>query len=201
MGAIARSLIAVAAALAVAAPLCAKEPALEHSPWLALRFEQDGAGVPITAIDTLRSEVTLKKRPFTIVLPVRGEDDAYLLTAWTSDSIFADALPDERARAWTETELPFYFTPYTAMADTAAGSGTLMLNAEGHHHLSGLRLGPDRDRHAVSFAQVLEIDGAERREYAMRKVDGPLYLVVWFDEDGDGVMRHGEYEFLELDFR
>lgn len=38
-------------------------------------------------------------------------------------------------------------------------------------------------------------------EYPLGEVSGPLYLVAWFDEDGDDKMSHGEYEFLELDLR
>jgi hypothetical protein len=35
----------------------------------------------------------------------------------------------------------------------------------------------------------------------IKAAKGPLYLVAWFDEDGDGIMRHGEFEFLVLQFR
>jgi len=31
-------------------------------------------------------------------------------------------------------------------------------------------------------------------------IDTPLHLVVWFDENGDGTMHFGEYEFLTLHF-
>lgn len=196
-----------AASLSFAAPLSAKEPpataSLKHSPWLALRFEQDGAEVPLTALDTLRSRARLEKRPFTIVLPVRGPDDVYRITAWSDDSIFAHAEQAKRAvvRDRGKYDPPPYFMPYTAMADTAAGSGTLMLNPQGHHYLSGLRLGPDYYRHVFHVGSVLaEDENGNSRELALDEIDGPLYLVAWFDEDGHDKMSHGEYEFLELDF-
>lgn len=197
-----RLALAAAGALALAAPLAAEEAQLAHSPWLGLRFEQGGAEVPIMRGDLLHSEVTLKRAPFNLVLPVRGEDDTYLLTAWTDESIFAAA--DARARAMPEPpkDLPFYFGPYTAMADTAAGSGTLMLRDDGHHYLNGLRLGPDKCRHSITFSRIAGDDaGGEWRETPLRGARGPLYLVAWFDEDGDGIMRHGEFEFLVLNFR
>ncbi|WP_143738088.1 hypothetical protein [Erythrobacter donghaensis] len=189
-------------ALTLAAPLAAEDTPLPHSPWLAFRFEQGGKQVPLVNTDLLRSEVTLKRAPFTILLPVRGDDDAYLLTAWTDDSIFAAADPTARAKPTPPADPPIYFGRYTAMADTAAGSGTLMLRDDGHHYLSGIRLGPDRCRHSLTFSTLGGKDAAGQwQEVPMRAVKGPLYLVAWFDADGDGVMRHGEYEFLVLNFR
>ena len=96
----------LAAATLAGSPVLAAgdgESSLAHSPWLALRFEQGGAAVPLTAQDTLRSEVTLRRAPFTIVLPVRGDDDTYSIAAWTDDSIFAAAEPEARA---CRTRLP-----------------------------------------------------------------------------------------------
>lgn len=175
---------------------------LVHSPWLALRFEQGGAEVPLVAKDMLRSEVTLKRAPFTIVLPVRGKDDTYQIAGWTDDSIFAAAEAGARAEPTPPAELPPYFQPGTGMADTAAGSGVLMLSEEGHNFLSGLRLGPDYYRHAVSYSAIGAHDAeGEWRETPMRAAKGPIYLVAWFDENGDGIMRHGEFEFLVLNFR
>jgi hypothetical protein len=189
-------------ALLLASPLAAQDARLAHSPWLGLRFEQGGVEVPLAAKDTLRSEVTLKRAPFTIVLPVRGKDDTYQIAGWTDDSIFAAADADARAAPEPPAELPPYFQPGTGMADTAAGSGVLMLNKEGHNHLYGLRLGPDYYRHAVSYSGIGGDDAnGEWRETPIAAAKGPLYLVAWFDEDGDGIMRQGEFEFLVLNFR
>ncbi len=196
--------LALLAGMLMAAPgaLAAEDTPLPHSPWLALRFEQGAAEVPLVRSDLLGSEVTLKRAPFTILLPVRGDDDTYLLTAWTDDSIFAAANPAARAMPKPPADLPFYFGPYTAMADTSAGSGVLMLRDDGHHYLNGIRLGPDRCRHSVSFSMLGSEDSAGNwQDTPMRAVKGPLYLVAWFDEDRDGIMRHGEFEFLTLNFR
>jgi len=200
-----RGLALLAAALALpglSAPLAAEETSLRHSPWLALRFEQGGAEVPLTAFDMLRSEVTLKRSPFTIVLPVRGEDDTYQIAAWHTDSIFAAAQPEARAMPEPPAALPPFFQPGTGMADTAAGSGTLMLAAEAHNYLTGLRLGPDYYRHTFNVSAIAGDD--ERGEWQTVPVSaakGPIYLVAWFDENSDGIMRHGEFEFLVLHFR
>lgn len=198
-----RRLALLAGMLMVApGPLAAEDTPLAHSPWLALRFEQGGAEVPLVRSDLLGSEVTLKRAPFTILLPVRGDDDTYLLTAWTDDSIFAAANPAARAMPKPPVELPSYFGRYTAMADTSAGSGVLMLRDDGHHYLNGIRLGPDRCRHSITFSMLGGEDSAgDWQETPLREAKAPLYLVAWFDEDGDGIMRHGEFEFLVLNFR
>lgn len=197
-----RALAVLAAALALPGPLAAEAVALRHSPWLALRFEQGGAEVPLANTDLLRSEVTMARAPFTIVLPVRGDKDAYLIAAWTDDSIFAAADAPNRAGPDVPAELPRFFRPYTAMADTAAGSGVLMMRPDAHNYLSGLKLGPDYYRHTFHVAALAGEDAAgEWRETPISAATGPVYLVVWFDEDGDGIMRHGEFEFLVLNFR
>ena len=88
------------------------------------------------------------------------------------------------------------------MADTAAGSGALMLGNEAHNHLSGLRLGPDYYRHVFNVSAIAGDDAdGEWQSVPISAAKGPLYLVAWFDEDGDGIMRHGEFEFLVLNFR
>ena len=188
--------------LTFATPLAAEDVAVAHSPWLALRFEQGGADAPLVRTDLLRTEVTLKRTPFTIVLPRRGADDTYQIAAWTDDSIFAAAEVDARRGPKPLAELPPFFQPGTGMADTAAGSGVLMLSTEGHNYLQGLRLGPDYYRHAVSYSAIGAHDSeGEWRETPIAASNGPLYLVAWFDADSDGIMRHGEFEFLVINFR
>ncbi len=199
-----RKSVIAALALIIAAPAAAAEPTrVIHSPWLALRFEQDGAEAPLLHTESLVTEVQLRRAPFTIVLPVRGEADTYHLTAWTDRSIFASAEPEGRAGPDAPTDVPIYFGQGRGMADSDASSGVLMLDAEAQHYLQGLRLGPDAGRHVFHVSQLL---GPDRKNARMRSqieiedVAGPLYLVVWFDVDSDGAMALGEYEFLILNF-
>lgn len=188
--------------LMLAAPLAAKGVTVAHSPWLALRFEQNGAAAPLVNTEVLRTEVTLKRAPFTIVLPRRGADDTYMIAAWTDERIFAATDPGARANPRPPAEPPLFFRRGTGYADTTAGSGVLKLGEDAHNHLYGLRLGPDPARHAVFFSAIGADDAqGQWRETPIAATKGPLYLVVWFDEDGDGVMRHGEFEFLVLNFR
>ena len=168
-----------------------------HSPWLALRIEQDGAEVPLRHVALLRTEARLRRAPFTLTLPVRGADDDYRLAAWSDASILLAATAETGSAhdGREDDETPF-FSPYRCMADTAAGSGTLMLNKEGHHCLSGISLGPDRDLHRFHVSQVLGPGGTLQIEDHA----GPLFLLAWFDEDANGVPEHGEYELLVLQF-
>lgn len=166
-----------------------------HTPWLALRFVQGGEEVRLVLRDLYTTEVRLRRAPFEIRFPTRGSDDLYSLTAWTDDSIFRNA---PLGRDLTDFDEPFsYFAPGTGIADTAAGSGTLYLNDEGHLYLRGLRLGPDPANHVVFFSSVFPRDRDER---PMARAEGPLYLVVFHDEDDDEVMENGEYDFVVLTF-
>lgn len=171
---------------------------IANTPWLSLGFAQEGAEVQLTKRDIRTTEVQLDRRPFQLLLPRRSDDDAYLLTAWINDSIFRRAPIDLRL---DDTAGPGgrvnYFSVPTSIADTASGSGTLYLNDEGHHYLAGLRLGPDSDRHVVHYSSVFR----DRYETPIEQISGPLYLVIFFDEDNDSVMDNGEYEFLVLNFR
>jgi hypothetical protein len=197
--------LALALAMLFAAPASAAQdeeaaPVI-HTPWLALRFVQDGREAELVRDGLLTTEVHLARRPFRILLPVRGRDDVYRITAWSNDSIFAAAPLGVPLDVLDSPEGPTYFSAATGLADTAAGSGTLMLNDHGHHYLRGLSLGPDSDRHVFFVSQVLHRDQHDVNRYRqMRAVEGPLYLVAFFDENGDDVMQHGEYEFLVLRF-
>jgi hypothetical protein len=192
--------VILAAACLVAAgaqPSAARErpQPVDHTPWLALRFVQDGREAPMVQRDLLTTEVRLRRRPFQLLLPRRGQDDAYQLTAWTDRSIFRRAPVGVLVRDM-EAETPTYFSPGTGLADTAAGSGTLFLDPEGHNYLGGLRLGPDPARHVVYYSGIFR----GGREVPLERVRGPIHLVVFFDENDDGVVDHGEYEFVTLRF-
>ncbi len=189
--------------LLLAATGCASVPAgapLVHTPWLGLQFEQADGEVRMSRLNDLMTDVYLTRTPFTVVLPVRTDNDTYRVTAWTDPSIFTEAEPDSRRIQGRDNGVPFYFSEATGMADTAAGSGTLFINDEGHHFLNGLRLGPERDRHTFNVSSMLYLGNDERREYPVSAQSDRLYLVAWFDDDEDGSMDHGEYEFLILHF-
>jgi hypothetical protein len=190
-------LLALALAVGGTGPAPAREPRADiiHTPWLALRFVQDGKEARLVRRNLYLTEVRLRRAPFRLLLPKRGPDDVYQLCAWTDDSIFSIAHGGERPRRPDAPE-PFYFSPGTGIADTDAGSGTLYLRDDGHNYLIGLRLGPDPDRHEVQYSTVWRNRGETRIE----DVEGPLYLVAFFDQDKDGRMENGEYELIKLIF-
>ena len=185
------------------APTLAQEAPVRviHTPWLALRFVEEGSEVPLANIDTLTTQVELARKPFTIVFPTRSADDTYWLAAWNDTSIFETFQRKTSPGQSNEFEKPPFFGPGTGMADTAASSGHLTLNLRGHHHLSGMRLGPDPDRH-VFFVSALSYRDEANRWITVRIEEqrDPLYLVAYYDEDGDGDIDHGEYEFIVLNF-
>ena len=173
-----------------------------QSPWLGLRFVQDGQEVePLIYRELLTTEVHLARGPFRILLPMQSKSDVYRITAWSDASIFTAVRAEARAEDPNQLETPAYFRPGTGMADTDAGSGTLMLNNEGHHYLVGLRLGPDPNQHVFYVSQVLRRDATGNNvEKPIEDETGPLYLVAFFDKNGDSLIQHGEYEFLVLRF-
>ena len=177
------------------APAGALRADIIHTPWLALRFVQDGREARLVRHNLYLTEAKLSRAPFRLLLPKRGPGDVYQLCVWTDDSIFSIAQGGERPRLPDAPE-PFYFSFGTGIADTEAGSGTLYLRDDGHNYLIGLRLGPDPDRHEVQYSTVWK----DRTETRIEDVDGPIYLVAFFDEDKDGRMENGEYDLIKLSF-
>ena len=179
-----------------AAPPATARNMVAQTPWLGLRFEQEGQQVRLIMQGLYRTEVRLRPGPFRILLPSHGRDDVYQLAASTDDSIIVEAPVDVDLDDPANEERAVYFGPGTGIADTEAGSGTLYLNRRGHNYLRGLRLGPDPANHVVFYSSVFE-DGEMAPMTAM---NGRLFLVAFRDADGDHVMENGEYEFLILDF-
>jgi len=172
-----------------------------HTPWLGLRFVQDGKEAELVNSDLNTTEVRLKRKPFAILLPTHGADDAYQVAAWSDDSIFAEASAGVRETRFDPPNLPAFFEPGTGMADTAAGSGTLMLDNQAHNYLEGLRLGPDPKRHEYFVSQISGREGSgEMVAIPLKAQKKPIYLVVFLDENGDGSMQNDEYEFIVLHF-
>lgn len=188
-------LVAVALGVAPSPPAAARNQ-VRHTPWLGLRFEQEGQPVRLIMQSLYRTEVRLRPAPFRILLPAHGRDDLYRLAAWTDDSIIREAPVGVDLENPGDDEAAVYFGRGTGIADTEAGSGTLYLNRRGHHYLRGLRLGPDPANHVVFYASTFQ-DGDEA---PMTQMNGRLFLVAFYDEDHDGVMENGEYEFIILDF-
>ena len=183
-----------------AAPAAPRERAatqVAHTPWLGIRIVQDGKPVPLVRTDLRTTEVRLAARPFRILFPKRRADVAYQLCAWTGKSVFRALRPrtvpgDPNAGG----EHPC-FAPGTGMADTEAGSGTLMLSDEGNNYLIDLRLGPDPQRPSVYYSSLWTRAGGTMPIAAARR---PIYVVAFHDSDGDGFVGNGEYDHLVLRF-
>jgi hypothetical protein len=148
--------------------------------------------------DLRETEVRLAPRPFRILFPKGRTGVAYQLCAWTGRSIFRASrgriVPGDLNAG---REHPC-FLPGTGMADTEAGSGTLMLNDRGHNYLIDLRLGPDPERPSVYYSALLT---AARKQVPMSEARRTIYIVAFHDSDRDGFMDIDEYDHLVLRFR
>jgi hypothetical protein len=171
---------------------------IAHTPWLGIRIVQDGKPVPLTRTDLRTTTVRLEPRPFRILFPKRRADIAYQLCAWTGKSIFralrSRVVPGDPNAGG---EHPC-FLPGTGMADTEAGSGTLMLSDSGHNYLIDLRLGPDPERPSVYYSALWTRAAGQTPIATARR---PVYVVAFHDSDGDGFVANGEYDHLVLRFR
>jgi hypothetical protein len=168
-----------------------------HTPWLALRFEQDGKAVRLVNRDLRTTEVELSPRPFSIVFPKNDPQIAYQLCAWTGDSIFRQLVSKATDRDPNRGSEHPCFGFGTGMADTEAGSGQLMLNDEGHNYLIDLRLGPDPD-HPFVYYSALWARGVG--EIPIASARRPIYAIAFHDRDRDGLLDNSEYDFLVLRF-
>ncbi|HEX8126103.1 MAG TPA: hypothetical protein VF548_11020 [Allosphingosinicella sp.] len=192
-----RSFVLAAVLLAAAGEARESPTQVAHTPWLGIRIVQDGKPVRLVRVDLRTTEARLEPRPFRILFPGRRPDIAYQLCAWTGKSVFrarqARVVPGDPNAGG---EHPC-FAPGTGMADTEAGSGTLMLSDTGNNYLIDLRLGPDPERPSVYYSALwtsaggqVPISGAHR----------PVYVVAFHDGDGDGFVGNGEYDHLVLRF-
>lgn len=168
-----------------------------HTPWLGIRIVQDGKPAELIRRDLRTTEVRLAPRPFRILFPKPKAGVAYQLCAWTGKSVFRQLRPrsvpgDPNAGG----EHPC-FLPGTGMADTEAGSGTLMLSDSGNNYLIDLRLGPDADRPEVYYSSLWTRAGGQVPIATARR---PIYIVAFHDKDGDGFVGNGEYDHLVLRF-
>ena len=168
-----------------------------HTPWLALRFEQDGKPVRLINRDLRTTELRLAPRPFRILFPRNDPAIAYQLCAWTDDSIFRQLRSRSTHRYPNAGAEHSCFGFGTGMADTEAGSGMLMLNDEGHNYLIDLRLGPDPARPSVYYSALWTRAGGE---VPIARARRPVYMIAFHDRNRDGFLDSSEYDFLVLRF-
>lgn len=165
-----------------------------RSPWLGLEVWQDGKASGLFKVDLRRTRVSLGREPFEIRVPRVTDDPPVLVTAWTSDSIFSQLKQDEKL----DIEATSYFNPYKAMADTPAGSASLMLNEDAHYIYDEGRLKPISDSQSTIFVSSIFSGGSDERSLKDQKDD--VYLVIFRDLNRNETVDNGEYEFLILDF-
>ncbi len=164
-----------------------------RSPWLALEVWQDGKASGMFKVDLRRTRVSLGREPFELRVPRLKDDPPVLVTAWTADSIFGQLKQDEKL----DIEATSYFNPYKAMADTPAGSASLMLNDDAHYVYNEDRMKPISDGQSTIFISSVFSDG---NEHSLKEQKDDVYLVIFRDLNHNEIVENGEYEFLILDF-
>lgn len=164
-----------------------------RSPWLGLEVWQDGKAAGLFKVDLRRTRVSLGHEPFELRVPRLKDDPRVLVTAWTADSIFDQLKQDEKL----DIDATSYFNPYKAMADTPAGSASLMLDEDAHYVYNEDRLKPISDGQSTIFISSVFSDG---NEHSLREQKDDVYLVIFRDLNNNETVDNGEYEFLILDF-
>jgi hypothetical protein len=165
-----------------------------RTPWLALEVWQDGKAAGLLKVDLRRTRVSLKREPFEIRVPRLKDDAPVLVVAWTSDSIFSKTNQGDKA----DEESDSYFNPYKAMADTPAGSGTIILDEDANYIYDEERLKPISDSQSTIFISSVSTGGED--EHSLKDQKDDLYLVIFRDFNHNKTIDNGEYEFLVLDF-
>ena len=164
-----------------------------RTPWLGLEVWQDGKANGLFKVDSYSTRVAMSRAPFEIRVPRVKDETPVLVAASTNRSLFDQLKRGEKLDINAES----FFNPYKAVADTRAGSATLMLNDDAHYVYDEERLKPISDSLNTIFISSILSDGAEQ-SVTSHKDD--LYLVIFRDLDKNETVDNGEYEFLILDF-
>jgi hypothetical protein len=163
-----------------------------RTPWLSLEVWQGGKANGLMKVDVRRTKVAMSREPFEIRVPRLANNPPVLITAWKSDDIFSQLKDGDKL----DEESSSYFNPYKSMADTSAGSATLMLDNDAHSFFDADRMKSISDSQSTIFFSSI-LDGEER---SVKDQSQDLYLVVFRDLNKNGVADNGEFEFLVLDF-
>jgi hypothetical protein len=165
-----------------------------RTPWLGLEVWQDGKANGLFKGDLKSTRVAMSRAPFEIRVPRVKDDPPVLVAASTNRSIFDQLKRGEKLDVNAES----FFNPYKAMADTRAGSATLMLDDDAHYVYDEERLKPISDSlNTIFISSILTDAGAEQ---SVTSQTDDLYLVIFRDLDKNETVDNGEYEFLILDF-
>lgn len=164
-----------------------------RTPWLGLEIWQDGKANGLFKVDSYSTRVAMSRAPFEIRVPRVKDGPPLLVAASTNRSLFDKLKKGEKLDIDAES----FFNPYKAMADTRAGSATLMLDDDAHYVYDEERLKPISDSVSTIFVSSILTDDVEQ-SVTSQKDD--LYLVIFRDLDKNETVDNGEYEFLILDF-
>lgn len=171
---------------------------LFRTPWLGLEFWQGDTRVPMAEVpnegnadgrEVVRVDVGTK--PFQMRVPKLPREVAVQVCGWIDDSIF---ILEQGRKA---EDIPF-LQPGTGMADTAAGSGSLVITNEAQNYYAERRiasLSSEQDGvYVSSVSYPYWIDAS----VPPLQPTTDVYLVVNIDLNKDDVVDHDEYEYLLL---
>jgi hypothetical protein len=166
---------------------------LLRTPHLGLQLWQDGREVPLrlqTNDGKDIVEATLGRSPFEIWFPRLGGDNAFQVCTWWDESIFR--LPEQG----TVEDTPMFAAGHGA-ADFEYGGGALFVAKDANAYLTGTRMArasDDMDKFYVSTVR-------ESEPIPISKLRRTLFLLVYLDRAGNGVLTPGNLEFMVVKFR
>jgi hypothetical protein len=193
-----------------------KEPtALVRSPWLGLQIWQNGTRNDMSLGDRYAStdrlvRVPMSNDPFEIRLPKPPKDVGIQVCAWTDDSIFSLKqgidLSSPRARRGSAQ----FFALGTGMAETAFGTGRLMLNKGAHNYYIDNRVETSDGQSIIYVSSVVPPRQypdmpkipmpSVRKKTPATELNTNIFLTVLVDGNSNYVIDNEEYQYVKLEF-
>jgi Uncharacterized protein conserved in bacteria (DUF2188) len=181
-------------------------PSVLVSPWLGAQIWQDGQALPLFTDGTeLQSVLTVdvESKPFELRLPPDIGEEAFVQVCASTDPILVEPIegtPEaidptvkgEHDDIYTQTDCLGWMRA-TARAPFETH---LYLATDRNNSYTGQALRPVEGGYAVSISTVRDLSG----ERSMQDFHGPLYLILFIDEDSDEHVDNDEFDFVELDF-
>lgn len=172
---------------------------LFRTPWLGLEFWHGDTRVPMVEVpneddaDTGREvvRVDVGTKPFQMRVPKLPREVAVQVCGWIDDSIFIL----EQGRKIED--IPF-LQPGTGMADTAAGSGSLLVTNQAQNYFAGRRIASLSSEQDGVYVSSIGYPYWVDASVPPLQPTTDVYLAIHIDLNNDDIVDHDEYEYVLL---